>query len=165
MVEIRFAVQEEINEISSLVATGWRNAYRSLFSEKFLAQINDNHWTRTLSSGLSKKEAFPVVMLENGALIGVMVIYKTKEESCAELSSCYLLPEKIGTGYGHALHTWVEGETKKMGFTKCTCNVFEGNDRAARFIEAHGFALNGKTAKIKLGDEFHCLFTYEKSLL
>ena len=60
-----------------------------------------------------------------------------------ELWGIYAHPDAWSTGVGHALITAVEQALRSDGHETAYLWVLEGNERAARFYERHGWASDG----------------------
>lgn len=57
------------------------------------------------------------------------------------LSSIAVLPNDRGHGVGHVLLEGILNRAMQLGFQNVTLQVWEGNDRARRLYERHGFAV------------------------
>lgn len=134
--EIRYALDSERMEISKVHAASWRFAYKGIIPQDYLDKIQDGRWadrmdvTRTL------------VCVEDGRIVGTSTISKSRLErlpDCGEVISIYLLPDRIGKGYGKALMTAALSELKARGFDEVFLWVLEENERARRFYERFGF--------------------------
>lgn len=60
---------------------------------------------------------FAMVLEQEEKIIGSAIL--SEDESKMNLISFYLMPEKIGYGFGHLFWTAIETELKRRGFTKC----------------------------------------------
>ena len=165
MVHIRNAVPEDAGAMSCLLASSWKSAYRGIVHDEYLDSLDDSHWMDFLRAGIEKKTICAMVLEEERNLIGSAVLGDTENENEAHLISFYLLPEKMGHGFGHAFLSGIETELMGRGYTACVLDVLEHNGRAIRFYEAHGFVDTNKRISAKLGEcEYDCK-VYEKSLL
>ncbi len=62
----------------------------------------------------------------------------------AELRCIHSLPDNWRKGYGSRMMERVLADVKEAGYNRIVLWVFETNERAIRFYEAHGFAASGK---------------------
>ena len=92
------------------------------------------------------------------------VLGKSEKENEVHKISLYLLPEKIGKGFGHIFYTEIETEIMKKGATKCTIDVLKNNKRAIEFYKAHGCADMLIEAKTTLGNQDYLYKVFEKVL-
>lgn len=61
-----------------------------------------------------------------------------EELTGALLSKIYLLPDRVGQGYGEALFKTAIAEAKERGETFLWLEVLENNPRARKFYQSHG---------------------------
>ena len=163
MVNIRNAGLEDINAISSILASSWKSAYHGIICDEYLDSLNENHWVDFLTAGIKQQTIFTMVLEKEENIIGAAILGANEKE--INLISFYLLPEKIGHGFGHLFYNGMEAELKRRGFTKCILDVLQDNYRAVRFYEAHGFLDTNKRISAELsGVEYTCN-VLEKSLL
>ena len=163
MVNVRTSSLEDISTISRVLALSWKSAYRGIVHDEYLDSLSDNHWIDFLNTGMSNNTVFPMVLEQEKNMIGAAILSAEKKE--IHLISFYLIPEKIGHGFGHLFYNGVETELKRRGFTKCVLDVLQDNCRAIRFYETHGFLDTNERIIAKLGEcEYTCKL-YEKTLL
>lgn len=160
---IRIAEHKDITDISSVLAASWKSAYRGIINDDYLDLLEHDHWIDFLLTGLSNETIFAMVLEDNQHIIGAAILGR-KETSTVHLISLYLMPDKIGQGFGHAFYDGIEAELRHRNFTKCFLDVLENNERAIRFYETHGFMETIEIIKATLGDcEYPCK-VYEKWL-
>jgi ribosomal protein S18 acetylase RimI-like enzyme len=97
---------------------------------------------------------FPVfVATDNGRIVGFCSFGAAEGDSggAGEVYAIYLLPEYLGKGAGHALFDAALTALKHAGFQQAVLWVLEGNDRAVRFYEAHGWASDGARKETERG--------------
>lgn len=85
---------------------------------------------------------------------------ETDMSGYAELICIHSLPDQWRKGYGSKMMDAVLCDISKAGYSKVMLWVFEGNTRARRFYEVHGFTTKGK---VKPGIE-PTEICYEKNL-
>ena len=163
MIKIRNGDLEDVSAISSVIASSWKSAYRGIVHDEYLDSLNDNHWIDFLNTGMSNQTIFSMVLEKEKDIIGAAILSADKEG--IHLLSFYLMPEKIGHGFGHLFYTGVETELKRRGIEKCVLDVLQDNCRAIRFYETHGFLDTDKKTIVNLGDCEYICKLFEKSLL
>lgn len=164
MLRIKIADMKDISKISSVLAASWKTAYRGIVDDDYLDSLKSDHWVDFLVSGLKDKRIFSMIMENNQETIGAAILSKTEEERVACLMSFYLVPDKIGRGFGHDFYIWIEAELKNRGFSKCALDVLEKNKRAIRFYESHGFVDTKREIKATLGEHDYTCRVFEKTL-
>ncbi len=102
------------------------------------------------------------MIIEEQEIIGAAVLCKVEKEKEINLKAFYLLPDKIGQGFGHAFFNGIEAELKAQGFSECVLDVLENNKRAIRFYEAHGFICTDSEVVATLGNHEYVCKVYEK---
>lgn len=126
----------------------WREAY---------ANIIDPAWlnARTLAQCEDMARRFPdntLVAVQDGRVVGFGVYGTTREADLpdyGELYALYVLASHHGKGIGFALmHACVAAMPGRPGIVLW---VLEGNERAIRFYERHGFLADGRRQEITLG--------------
>jgi ribosomal protein S18 acetylase RimI-like enzyme len=105
---------------------------------------------------------FAMVMESNREIIGTAILNKPEQERKASLVSFYLLPNKIGLGFGHAFYGKIESELKNLGCSGCAVVVLKDNKKAIRFYKAHGFVAVGREENTLLGERDYLCIALEK---
>jgi RimJ/RimL family protein N-acetyltransferase len=113
---------------------------------------------------MPRGKIFVKVIEENDKIVGTAVASYDHGRNIGNLICFYLLPEKIGKGYGHLLYNKIEDKMKRKGARKIELEVFTDNKRARTFYEKHGFEDTGKSDKVLLGDYEYQYKFYEKYL-
>ena len=162
MVSTRIAKIEDANNISIVLATSWKSAYRGIVGDDYLDPLKDSHWVDFLNNGLSGDAVFSMVLLEDQQIIGASILGTSENKGEIHLISLYLLPEKIGQGFGHIFYSDIEKEIRARGFSKCVLDVLKNNIRAIKFYEAHGFVDAHRNATTKLGERDYPYMVFEK---
>jgi len=164
-IHVREAQTEDVNQISFVIASSWKSAYRGIIDDDYLDLLRYDRWAGFLAAELSGDRYFSMVLLEDEEIIGAAILGKTESMNKILLVSFYLMPSKISQGYGRIFYHEIENEVKKRGYTKCILDVLETNSRAIRFYEANSFVdLHTKKA-IVLGDKSYVCKVFEKDLL
>ena len=77
-----------------------------------------------------------------GAVVGCLHVHAATDffgRHHAHISVVSVTAAAEGTGVGHAIVDYAEAWARKRGFSLLTLNVFDGNGRAQRLYEQHGF--------------------------
>ena len=165
MVQTRKSRIEDVNNISHVLASSWKTAYRGIVHDDYLDALKHDHWVEFLTTGLSNDSIFSMVIESNQEIIGAAILNETEKEREVNLRAFYLLPDKIGKGFGHTFYNDIETELKGRGFLNCVIDVLENNSRAIRFYETHGFIDTGKTIdNVVLGTQNYSCKVFEKAL-
>ena len=162
MIKTRIATTEDIEKISHVLAAIWKSAYRGIVDDNYLDSLRYDHWVDFLTAALNGDVIFVMVLEENQEIIGASIIGKSEKENEAHIRSLYLLPDKIGRGYGHAFYSEIEKEIIDRGFSKCLIDVLSNNKRAIGFYEAHGFADTSVEAETTLGNRSYTYKVFER---
>ena len=164
LISVRMTQTQDIDRISLVLVTSWKTAYRGIVDNEYLDSLRDDHWVEFLTSALNGDTIFSMVLLEDQEIVGASILGKSETEHEVHMISLYLLPEKIGQGYGHTFYSEIEKEMRNKGFTKCVIDVLENNERAIRFYTAHGFADMHVEAETTLGKRNYLYKVFEKTL-
>jgi ribosomal protein S18 acetylase RimI-like enzyme len=165
MTQVRFAKIEDTKRISYVLASSWKTAYRGTVHDEYLDALKYDHWVEFLNKGIESGSIFSMVIESDEEIIGAAVLGKTEKESEVNLISFYLLPDKIGYGFGHEFYSAIETGLRSMGFLSCIVDVLRDNSRAIDFYKSHGFTDTGKEIDAVVGGQSYMCRVLEKSLL
>ena len=143
---IRLATEHDVREALEMKLQCWREAYAELREPAFFTHHEQEldgqvaWWERGLASGAQ----FFIAEDPQGRIIGLAGGTPTIEEDQdtgvgIELGMLYVLEAYYGSGLGAHLMEVVLGQRDALVW------VIEGNDRAQRFFEKHGFTADGTT--------------------
>lgn len=134
----------------------WQETYRGLVDDDYLNQL-----TREKCEEMAIKHPDCILVATIGdpshaRVVGFLRYGKSREKgsdisNTAEIYAIYVLQAYHGTGIAKQLLD--EGLKLLKGFETVILWVLEGNERAIRFYEKHGFQLDGRTRIIQLGSE------------
>lgn len=161
---VRIAQQEDALAISQVLAASWKSAYKGLVADDYLYSLRDDHWVSFIIKGMADDSLFAMVLEENSQISGASILKKTDDPLIVELTAIYLLPDKIGHGYGNVFYRAIDAEMIKRGYTCCVLDVLENNSRAIRFYEKNGFVDDKQTIIAKLGDKDYTCRILRKQL-
>ena len=165
MIDVRMAQITDIPQISLVHAESWKSAYRGIVDDDYLNSLKTDHWVEFLTNGLSGDVVYSMVMLENHSIIGASILSKSEKQGEVHMKSLYLLPDKIGKGYGHKFYSEIENDMRSKGCTKCVLDVLTNNKRAIRFYKAHGFMDTGVEETTILGVREYAYRVFDKELI
>ncbi len=138
--EIRhLSANDSLYDVGKVYEQSWKFAYKGIIPQSYLDGIAAGQWVQNIE----KNGMCNLVAVEGGHIVGTSGFCKSRWEhygKYGEIVSVYLLPEYMGKGYGSALLSRAAEELKKLGFQDILLWVLEGNTRAKRFYEKHGFS-------------------------
>lgn len=148
---VRRATLEDARAIAHVHVLAWRAAYEGIAEQERIAaqleQRREEGWRRRIAD-----PAFETLVAEEqGAAVGFATFGPGREAGSAEISYCYVLPERWGRGVGRALVGEAERRLWQQGFGRVTLWVLERNLAARRFYERVGFAPDGARRETRLG--------------
>lgn len=139
---IRAASTDDAAALAALQVRAWRETYADGVPERVyarMAQEGPEQWAQRLTEP-DGTATWVAVERENGELAGFSSAAATGPGDLRPLllSSLYVLVRWHGQGLGRALLEHAVGDAPAYLW------VAEGNDRAQRFYERNGFALDGE---------------------
>ena len=154
---MRLAVVEDAKAISKLLISSWRFAYKDIMPDKLLAELSINKWQKGWQEHLESTHTEVYVLLEKYEIIGVVELCSLKEKTnkylnYLEIPVIYLLPEKIGLGYGKRMMNTVLSLIENRKADGVALWVLEDNQRAKSFYNKFGFYFSGDTKIFPAGD-------------
>lgn len=149
-VEIRAICPEDDRlAVSRVYEESWRYAYRGIVPQDYLDGIPRGRWAhRPDGAGLRT-----LVLTDGEEIAGVSSFGPSRAPDLAgwgEVVSLYLLPDRMGKGYGARLLSAALEDLKGMGSREVFLWVLKENLRARRFYERRGFRLRDEAA-IEIG--------------
>ncbi|WP_186329068.1 GNAT family N-acetyltransferase [Arthrobacter sp. U41] len=147
---IREAVPGDARDFASSQVLAWRAAYAGVLDEGYLAGLNVEQltrgWTRIL--GAPDVDVRRLALTASGSTVGWSGFGVPRDdvpEGTGELHALNLHPDYWSRGLGSALFlASVEG-LRSMGYHRAYLWVADGNSRAIRFYERHGWCQDGTT--------------------
>lgn len=150
---VKKATVEHAEEISKLHFIGWKETYKEIIPGKYLNNITENQWEKSIKNGLLDKEMKSWIATVNGDIIGCVCIGKRRERTAnneLELISIYIHPKYIRRGVGLKLLNVVDCYAIENNFDKIGLWVFEENFQAKKFYEKNNYKENGEVKNIEI---------------
>ncbi len=146
--EIRTVTESDLAELGKLYLASWRAGYKGLLPQKFLDELTAERWKGKFLDGGS------FAAVEDGKIVAhchARAADEPKMSSWGEIHTLYTHPDFWGCGYGSAVFERGEKWLREQGFNYAYLYVLEGNERAKRFYNAHGYLPNGDTLCCDVG--------------
>lgn len=171
--EIRNAVEADSESLSVLQISSWRHAYRGLMPAAYLEELSVQHRNERWIEILKRKNPLEQTLVavkpvtvkpvavksevkaeDHEHLLGFSSTGPARDETdqTGELYAIYLAPHVIGCGLGSALAKTSLAHLRACGFKRAVVWVLEGNLRARRFYEQHGWKLTSENKIVDFGD-------------
>ena len=154
MLNIREATAGDAALISSIIAASWRGAYQTLIDSVYLARLPEEYWLPSMRSWLDSGRMYGLIAERTGQPVGCIVFGRGRDEDHAdwgEIVSLYLLPDVMGQGVGSSLLQAALQALAEDGYPRVYLWSFQGNERAERFYQRHGFLLTSDRVNYKIG--------------
>lgn len=147
---IRPATIADAAQIARVHVIAWQVAYEELVPREYLDRLDigdRTHQWQSILSGKSTTVGVPqssdLVADLDGQVVGFANVGRFREDpedqTLGELWAMYVDPASWGTGVGDALMATTLEELNHLGTTTAFLWVLEGNGRARRFYERHGW--------------------------
>lgn len=154
---VRPARVQDADAVAHLRVETWHAAYRGLVPDEVLARLDAaseavrrvERWAQTHVD----PRTCDLVAEVDGEVVGWACAGPVPTDgpgdpadpALGRLHALYVHAEHWGTGTGHALIEAATVGLRSAGFARAELLVLEGNDRAARFYERHGWHEDGVT--------------------
>jgi GNAT superfamily N-acetyltransferase len=153
-VVVRSARIEDAERIARVHVTAWQVAYEKLVPQEYLDGLDIGERTERWRSTLSADPAVSgaprpptTVAIRGEVVVGFVNVGCFRDEpensSAGELWAMYVDPEWWGAGVGDALMAATLDELDRLGAVTSFLWVLQGNGRARRFYERHGWQSDG----------------------
>ncbi|TQN31548.1 ribosomal protein S18 acetylase RimI-like enzyme [Haloactinospora alba] len=145
---IRAASPEDALAVDTVRTAGWRHAYRGVVPDAVLDGMTPDPPRRRRQLADPGPGGFDYLAESGGRVIGWVSAGPVRDSDLStavqEVYACYVHPDQWGHGVGAALLTTALGTlTGRPGVPEVVLWVLEGNGRARRFYERHGFTPDG----------------------
>jgi ribosomal protein S18 acetylase RimI-like enzyme len=138
MVVIRPSKAADKDVIISVNRVSWKDAYKHIFSEDEISRFFNGELEQK-GSWLGKREErlSPLVAVDNENVIGFIGMASLLNDTAAEITTFYILPEKQGKGIGKQLWQAAIDKLREDGYTGAWVWVLEKAE-ARKFYEGRG---------------------------
>jgi len=140
-IEIRPAALSDVEGMSVVVDSAWRENYRDIFTpeiiDKFTGQHRRNSFKTLLERGVDI-----LILTVDGEIAALCAFQRANAlPDCAEIILMYVHPKHQRKGYGGRLLSLVLEKLRRGGYASAVLDTAEQNEGARRFYEKQGFTL------------------------
>lgn len=152
---IRPATIQDAPAIAEIHVASWQHAYRDLMPADFLAALSIDEREARWAGSIAKKSPVLVAVID-GELAGFIAIGPSRDQDATpvmfEIWALYVAPAHWSGGVGRALWLAAREACAANGAKAISLWVIVGNERAIRFYESAGFAIDpGAPLTFELG--------------
>lgn len=138
-IEIRHAELSDVESMSVVVDSAWRENYREIFPDEVIAKYTGEHRRESFIVLLSRGVDI-FVLTADGEVAALCAFQQTVAlPDCAEIMLMYVHPDYQRKGLGGRLLNFTLNELRFMGFVRAVLDTAEKNEGARRFYEKFGF--------------------------
>jgi GNAT superfamily N-acetyltransferase len=145
---LREAEHADARAIADMHVRAWQSAYRDLMPDEFLGSLSVDRGEQGWQRYLAHDEPRTWVAERDGAIVGFSSAGATRDGDVdanvvGELWAINLVEEVWGCGLGATLFATAVDHLRARGYSEATLWVLDGNARARRFYEKHGWHFDG----------------------
>jgi GNAT superfamily N-acetyltransferase len=140
-VVIRTAVGDDLDAVIEIGHRTWPGTFEPIAGPEYVEMGLAKWWTADATIPAIRTGRTLVAEVE-GDVVG-MAVYGPHEDDFV-LWKLYVLPDHHGRGLGHRLLQAALERARELGHARLSVSVVDGNDRAMRFYERHGFREVGR---------------------
>ncbi|MFF4031450.1 GNAT family N-acetyltransferase [Streptomyces sviceus] len=146
---IREMTLADCDRVAEIRIRGWQSAYRGLMPQSFLdaLSVREDAERRRARFGQGGAAVVDLVAERDGEILGWACHGPYRDGDIptedAELYAIYVDPRRYGSGLGHVLLQESVRRCATAGHPRMLLWVLQGNTRARRFYERHGFRADG----------------------
>lgn len=162
-IDIRPAVLADVEGMSRVFDSAWRENFKDIFSAELIAKYTGEYCRGSFIVALGYGDDI-FVLLCDGKIIAVCVARACKEklfEEYAEITLLYVLPEWQQKGIGKKLLSHTLRKMRGKGYKGAVLYTPEKNTFARKFYEKFGFTLGKNKSGRKLEDVKLVLYTID----
>ncbi len=153
-VTLRFAEPDDLDALAQLWSDGWQIGHRDVVPDA-LARL------RTLPSFRARLQVGLADALTSGPIGRPSCFVMLKD---AEIDQFYVAPKHVGSGLAARLMAATEVVLRDRGIARAHLICTEGNDRATRFYQRHGWVEVARGDTLVPGPFTLRVIRFEKSL-
>lgn len=140
-INIRPAALSDIEGMSIVVDSAWRENYRDIFTPEIIDKFTGQHRRESFKK-LLERGVDILVLTVNGEVAALCSFQRTDAlPDCAEIILMYVHPKYQRQGIGGRLLSHVLNELLRGGYARAVLDTAEKNEGARRFYEKIGFTL------------------------
>lgn len=149
VISTRPARPDDARTIASIHIDTWRVVYRGHMPDELLDGLDLEKWAEKRRGWIVQPQSprHRVLVAErDGEIVAFAAIGPERDgepEIAGEIYAIYAHPDHWGTGTGRVLVKASIAQLRRDGFIEASLWVLDANERARRFYEAAGFALDG----------------------
>lgn len=171
---VRLARVIDADAIADLHVRAWQVAYRGLLPDAYLDSLSSEMGSRSAQWRLRIAQPEPsketLVAVVDDVIAGWVTYGPTRDEDVtgemtAEIWGIYVDPDHWRRRAGSALLSESVGRLATAGYAEATLWVLEGNSRARRFYERHGWRPDGATDFFERGGHQAIEIRYRRPLV
>ena len=165
------AKEADIPAIARVHVAAWKTAYRGIIADDFLDRLTIGRRDTLWRQYLAMPDRRLLICKEQGEVTGFAACGPTRDGDkdpalVGELYAINVAPDYWRQGCGQALVKRVIRELTRAKFALVTLWVLDANERARRFYERAGFALDaGASRKIQVSGTRLTEVRYRKNLI
>lgn len=140
-IEIRRANSSDIEGMSVVVDSAWRENYRDIFTSDIIDKFTGEHRRESFHLLLDRGVDI-FVLTADGEIAALCAFQQTVIlPDCAEIMLMYVHPKFQRRGYGGRLLMYSLNEMRLSGFVRAVLDTAKKNEGARLFYENYGFTL------------------------
>lgn len=140
-IEIRHADHSDIEGMSVVVDSAWRENYRDIFTPDIIDNFTGEHRRKSFNELLDRGVEI-YVLTADGEIAALCAFQQTVIlPDCAEIMLMYVHPKFQRKGLGGRLLMYSLNEMRLCGFVRVVLDTAKKNEGARLFYEKYGFTL------------------------
>lgn len=150
--EFRRMTESDLREVDALYVSAWKEGYKGLLPQDFLDSLTTKIVDRSPKSYFFDAGSFVIIDgTQIAAHCHARPAAEEKMRGWGEIHTMYALPQFWGKGHAGELFDYAVNWLYERGFDDVYLYVLDGNKRAEKFYEKHGFQTNGDTIQCEVG--------------
>ncbi len=164
---IREILMDDLNEISFIHVQAWKEAYKNIFEDEYLQELDPQNKIASWKKTLENKENFSILALNSeGRIIGFASGGPDRGGTLkyGEIYAIYVLEKYQGLGIGYKLWKSLCSFLKECGYSHSKLWVLEKNKKAIDFYLRNHCYLTNNNKSIFLRNEKYVEISLEWKL-
>lgn len=158
--KIRLAVIADVEQMSHVVVSTWKVAYKGLISQAYLNKLTTEMYNERFKRQLYAKKLLFLVAEIQDTIVG-MLQANIKNE-IMQIDMLYVLPQYHQQGVGKALLNKVVSDY--IGVEKVVLNVLDKNNAAKQFYKKQGFVSSGQKQQSQINAGVFWVERFERAV-